>query len=329
MMIKMTKKIRTRKRRKLSMVMRIRVLREKTRKKKIRYNASLTTMFCWLFRIFDTTRCGYIYDKDLGDLVYSLGLALSRSQVKKLIQKVSLRDSVHYKKLAEKIKPEEEEEEKMDTNDDQFWEEIVAGNRKLLTIESKPEPATPSKKKGAAAAAGNLQSGFVMHKGNLVDLNKLLGQLNKSENIKMETERALTKLKTDYAKLKESSGRSERTIKELQNDIRSYKDRLASTFTDLSAALVNERSYFRVITDIHNKVAPVLKKKEEEEEAKKVLQRKAAEAEVMEIVELTDEEPKKDEPTKKEPNTDEEPLKEEKKEVSTPKKESEDVKAEP
>ncbi|KAL1117588.1 hypothetical protein AAG570_003903 [Ranatra chinensis] len=30
---------------------------------------------------FDTTRCGYIFDKDLEDLLYSLGLSLSRAQV--------------------------------------------------------------------------------------------------------------------------------------------------------------------------------------------------------------------------------------------------------
>lgn len=33
------------------------------------------------FTYFDTTRGGYIYDRDLEDLLFSLGLALSRSQV--------------------------------------------------------------------------------------------------------------------------------------------------------------------------------------------------------------------------------------------------------
>uniref|UniRef100_T1HC97 SAP domain-containing protein n=1 Tax=Rhodnius prolixus TaxID=13249 RepID=T1HC97_RHOPR len=66
------------------------------------------------FTYFDTTRGGYIYDRDLEDLLFSLGLALSRSQLRKLVQKVATKDSahytssssVHYRKIAEKTKEE-------------------------------------------------------------------------------------------------------------------------------------------------------------------------------------------------------------------------------
>lgn len=49
------------------------------------------------FVYFDQTQCGYIFDKDMEDLLYTLGLKMSRAQVKKLISKVIVRDSLHYR----------------------------------------------------------------------------------------------------------------------------------------------------------------------------------------------------------------------------------------
>ncbi|BES94462.1 DBC1 [Nesidiocoris tenuis] len=260
---------------------------DETRKKEDPKSRVVDPNVLLAFSYFDTTRCGYIYDKDLGDLLYCLGLALSRSQVKKLVQKVSIRDTVHYKKLSEKPKLEDGEG-KMET--DIREEDLVLGNRVLLEMKKTPPAPSPSKKKKATDAA-NLQSGFVMHNGSLIDVSKLLGQLSKSENSKLDTERELNKLKSDYNKLKETQGKSDRIIKDLQSDIRTYKDKMATTYVDLASAQSNERAYFKAIVDVHHRLAPIIKKKEDEEEARK---KKLAEAEVMEIVELTDDDKKDD-----------------------------------
>lgn len=69
------------------------------------------------FVYFDQTHCGYIFDKDIEELIYTLGLNLSRAQARKLVQKVVTRDSLHYRKLTDKSKDEEIKEEKKDEKD--------------------------------------------------------------------------------------------------------------------------------------------------------------------------------------------------------------------
>lgn len=58
------------------------------------------------FVYFDTTHCGYIFEKDLEELFYTLGLHLSRAQTRKLVSKVVSRDSLFYRKLTDKPREE-------------------------------------------------------------------------------------------------------------------------------------------------------------------------------------------------------------------------------
>lgn len=58
------------------------------------------------FVYFDQTHCGYIFEKDIEDLFYTLGLNLSRAQTRKVVGKVISRDSLYYRKLTDKPKDE-------------------------------------------------------------------------------------------------------------------------------------------------------------------------------------------------------------------------------
>lgn len=49
------------------------------------------------FVYFDTSHCGYIFEKDIEELLYTLGLNLSRAQVRKLVSKVVTRETFHYR----------------------------------------------------------------------------------------------------------------------------------------------------------------------------------------------------------------------------------------
>lgn len=61
------------------------------------------------FTYFDVSHCGYIFDKDIEDLFYTLGLNLSRSQIRRLVSKAVTRDSLYYRKLTDKVKETVEE----------------------------------------------------------------------------------------------------------------------------------------------------------------------------------------------------------------------------
>ena len=49
------------------------------------------------FVYFDTTHCGYIFEKDLEDLFMVIGLNLSRSQIKKVLGKLATRQAIYYR----------------------------------------------------------------------------------------------------------------------------------------------------------------------------------------------------------------------------------------
>ncbi|XP_058127596.1 cell division cycle and apoptosis regulator protein 1-like [Anopheles ziemanni] len=55
------------------------------------------------FVYFDVTHCGYIAEKDVEDLIYTLGLNLSRSQIRKTVAKATTREPWYYRKLTDKV----------------------------------------------------------------------------------------------------------------------------------------------------------------------------------------------------------------------------------
>lgn len=67
--------------------------KDKDRQKYITINPELLLSFVY----FDQTHCGYILEKDIEDLFYTLGLSLSRAQARKLASKVVTRDSLFYR----------------------------------------------------------------------------------------------------------------------------------------------------------------------------------------------------------------------------------------
>lgn len=105
--------------------------KKKERTKLITKDKNLLLSFVY----FDQTHCGYIFEKDIEDLIYTLGLNLSRAQVRKLVSKVITRDSLHYRKLTDKSKDESVEEivKEPETNVLSV-DELSFGNKKLLPI---------------------------------------------------------------------------------------------------------------------------------------------------------------------------------------------------
>lgn len=103
------------------------------------------------FVYFDQTHCGYIFEKDIEELLYTLGLSLSRAQVRKLVGKVISRDSLHYRKLTDK--PKEEDFIVIDDSEKECnLHELAFGNKKLLPIFCSDEP--PRKRFKADADSG-------------------------------------------------------------------------------------------------------------------------------------------------------------------------------
>lgn len=107
------------------------------------------------FVYFDQTHCGYIFDKDIEDLLFTLGLKLSRAQIRKLVGKVIVRDSLHYRKLTDK--PKDDELIVVDDSEKEAdWQKLAIGNKKYLPIFKRKEAGeTNNTNRGST----NLQEG--------------------------------------------------------------------------------------------------------------------------------------------------------------------------
>lgn len=105
--------------------------KDRKRKKPKMYTKDRHLLLSFVY--FDQTHCGYIFEKDIEDLLHTLGLYLSRAQVRKLVGKVITRDSLHYRKLTDQPKDEDfiviDDSEK-DVN----LHELAVGNKKLLPV---------------------------------------------------------------------------------------------------------------------------------------------------------------------------------------------------
>lgn len=94
------------------------------------------------FVYFDQTHCGYIFEKDVEELFYTLGLNLSRAQAKKLLAKVVTKDSLHYRQLTDRPKEEEESATASVTGPIDV-DALSKGNRCFLPVFRKQAVAAP------------------------------------------------------------------------------------------------------------------------------------------------------------------------------------------
>ncbi|XP_023715067.1 cell division cycle and apoptosis regulator protein 1 isoform X3 [Cryptotermes secundus] len=228
------------------------------------------------FVYFDQSHCGYIFDKDIEELLYTLGLNLSRAQVRKLVQKVVTRDSLHYRKLTDKPRAKEEDskdsdrmkdaaKEKSKEKDPAAGEALAAlafGNKRLLPVFSaggsppskraRKDPEDPPKDKPT------VPDGFVLYKGGLLDVEKLMGQLKRSEKARTDTEHKMLILKEELTGLKETAAKSASTVKDLSLQLQDYKEKLRITDQDLVEIKMNAETYFATLREIQEKIAPVV-----------------------------------------------------------------------
>ncbi|XP_038629415.1 cell division cycle and apoptosis regulator protein 1 isoform X1 [Scyliorhinus canicula] len=142
--------------------------KEKEKKQLFTHNKDLLLAFVY----FDQSYCGFLLEKDLEEIIYTLGLHLSRAQVKKLISKVVLRDSCLYRKLTDGSKDEVKATE-CETESDH-----LLGNKLLLpSLTVKPESSN-----------GAESSNLIVYNGAMVDVGSLLQKLQKSEKTRAEME---------------------------------------------------------------------------------------------------------------------------------------------
>lgn len=83
---------------------------------------------------------------------------------------------------------------------------------------------------------------MVKYNGALVDVGKLMSQLERSEKARVDTEGCMVDLKNENGKLQEKVSKSSSSIKHLNSELKEYKEKLKT----------NEESLFKVtVCNIH------------------------------------------------------------------------------
>lgn len=241
------------------------------------------------FVYFDQTHCGYIFDKDIEELIYTLGLNLSRAQVRKLVQKVVTRDSLHYRKLTDRSREDDIKEEKKDEketdkadsirveNDEEILRSLALGNKSLLPVFVGSGPASKRARREDALAEqseeSNVSEGFVMYKGSLLDVEKLVSQLKRSEKARLDTEERLMELQHELCVVNEKSTKQTNNIKALSEDLKIYKDKLRNTDEKLRKVSSECHTYLTAVKNMYHIAAKMMQ----------------ADTKKVEIVEIQDE----------------------------------------
>lgn len=181
------------------------------------------------FVYFDQTHCGYIFEKDLEDLFYTLGLNLSRSQVRKLAEKFVTRDSLYYRKLTDRLADVPNVNPLENVTEAQLAE-LARGNKYVKPAEVE---------RNGEVANVDASGGLVQFNGSLVNIQQLLEQMRRSEAARENTERLLVDLRQKNGDLTSSNIRHEKRIKDLTLDLKSMLRRSQDAESGLSSATVS------------------------------------------------------------------------------------------
>nr|CAD7572831.1 unnamed protein product [Timema californicum] len=246
--------------------------KEKKKKEKVKlYTDDPNLLLSFVY--FDQSHCGYIFDKDIEELLYTLGLNLSRAQVRKLVQKVVTRDSLHYRKLTDKPKKEEEaagkepldvkdkpKEEKKET-DPEALAALAYGNKRLLPVfevGGSPPSKRARKDMDESKESVALPDGYTMFRGSLLHVDQLREQLKRSEKARIDTETKMLSLREELKEVKDKAVKTSISAKELATNLTLTSKKLRHTENELAKMKANSEAFYEALEGIHEKVVPLL-----------------------------------------------------------------------
>ncbi|ROT79733.1 putative cell division cycle and apoptosis regulator protein 1-like isoform X2 [Penaeus vannamei] len=253
--------------------------REKKEKKKM---VTVDPFLLLSFVYFDQTHTGYIIDRDLEDIINMLGLNLSRAQQKKLMSKVMSRDVLHYRKMTDVSLDEKDKPRDPPPNID--LEFLAKGNNTMMPVFvdalSTPMVGDKALRKGcknkedsfvsttlndsemkdpsAVGCTVPVTQGVVKYGGSLVDIGKLIQQLEKSENARSSTEEKLKELQKELMFSKEESKKAYDKCSKLNKEIKSANSSLKTMEEELQKAIEDNNVYQKALNQIKCVIKPLV-----------------------------------------------------------------------
>jgi len=280
---------------------------EKKKKKDLR---SLTTnpKLLLAFSYFDQNHCGYLTDKDTEEIIHTLGLRLSRAQIKKIIQKVMVRDVFKYRRLTDQevdedgkpISPDQEDSTSQKHDSDQLAKGNNESLRKLLELSgTKIEGASTS-----SDAKKDENPSFVSYKGSFLDIESLISRLEKSEKTRTTLENSLSQLNGELKSTKENLEEKTTLTAKLQGDLRNLRSDLdhqkklhhsaEALNKDWQRAVENSKSQMQGAMNTLNNMLNKEARKEKNDPSKKDVKKEADDKEKKDVKKDSNDKEKKD-----------------------------------
>ncbi|XP_045523505.1 cell division cycle and apoptosis regulator protein 1-like [Pieris brassicae] len=229
---------------------------------------------------FDTARGGTVSRKDLQSLFISLGLQLSRSQIRAVLEKVCVRDNFSYKPLIQTLKDlgsGADSIQDLSLDSAVSTEEpphvadlesvIASGNRNLLPVFAQDSTLQPS----TAETKDVSDTGLVSYKSRIVDVGALV---NSAAKWQAERARLQTALEQAQAALKAARA----TAASTQQAERGAKSQLSDLNADLAAAraritslMASSKIFHAALKSIKSKADAVVNIKYEDDDVVEVV----------------------------------------------------------
>lgn len=175
------------------------------------------------FAHFDENVCGHIDDRDMEEILYTIGIDLSRGDVQRIIKKLSARDRINYRNLTDRWVDKDDNVKYVPTAapEAKSLSELAAGH--TLSEEAGKER---SQEPALGSTPDVTDTGVVFYKGSVLNIAQSM-ELNKE----VETERSSALLKVEQLELqlkttKEQREYLEKKKKRLEDDLDRYKKKL-------------------------------------------------------------------------------------------------------
>lgn len=232
---------------------------------------------------FDTSRGGTITKKDLQNLFMSLGLQLSRSQIRSVLEKVCIKDSFNYKTLMQAIKdvaagstgpmqdlPLETTvvTTEVPSHVAELEESIAAGNRNLLPLFKVPTDDTQSQDGETKDVS---DSGVVMYKSRLVDVGALVAAEARGAAARARLETALEATRTALKAARAAAASTRQAERGAQSQLSDLTASLANARARITSLTASSKIFHSALKSIQSKVEAVINIKYEDDDVVEVV----------------------------------------------------------
>ncbi|KAM7348866.1 cell division cycle and apoptosis regulator protein 1-like isoform 2-T2 [Cochliomyia hominivorax] len=214
------------------------------------------------FVYFDTSHCGYIFEKHLEELFTVLGLNLSRSQIKKVLSKLEGRQQIYYRKLTDKEESLESPPAIEDVDDlpTEEFKLIAAGNNQYESVFGRNNNQSVS-----AISSDDNKDGLINFNGTVVHVGKLLNQINRTEKNYSDLEKLYNDLLKQHADLQKDHNKSSTKIKDLQSELKSVSRKLTDANQDYYSLNRKYRDQNATLSYIYTRVSPYFTREKDKE----------------------------------------------------------------